>query len=174
MMPDDGNRYELVDGELFRMPLFGCQHGLVAMNISAPLANYVRANNLGRCAAETGFVLGRVPDTVRAPTVAFISRERYEAVGGTVGYWEGAPDLAVEVLSFSDEIEWVQAKVMSWLSGGARMVWVVNPALKTVTIHKSMTNVTVLKKSDMINGADVVPGFTLSVSEIFEDGLRVN
>jgi|SRR5215218_3860766 len=102
-MPDDGFRYELVQGELRRMAPAGNVHGRVAMNIGISLGNYVKAHDLGTVyAAETGFRLAEDPDTVRAPDVAFVSRPRVEAVGEAEGFWPEAPDLAVEVASPGD------------------------------------------------------------------------
>jgi len=86
-MPDDGFRYELVQGELRRMAPAGNVHGRVAMNIGISLGNYVKAHDLGTVyAAETGFRLAEDPDTVRAPDVAFVSRPRVEAVGEVEGF----------------------------------------------------------------------------------------
>src|SRR5712691_3116962 len=167
-MPDDGYRYELVKGELIRMAPAGFQHGAVAMNIGAPLHEYVRRNNLGVVyAAETGFILSRDPDTVRAPDAAFNKKERVEKVGKVKGYWVGAPDLAVEVVSPGDTVSEVEGKVAEWLEAGARMVWVVSPKLHTVTVYRSLTDIVVLTEKDTLDGGDVVPGFQIRVAEIF-------
>ena len=89
-MKDDGFRYELVRGELIKMSPAGHQHGRIALNLTTPLDQFVRANQLGAVyAAETGFKLAE--DMVRAPDAAFIRRERVEAVGLTTGFWPGAP-----------------------------------------------------------------------------------
>src|SRR5919109_273859 len=102
-MPDDGFRYELIRGELRKMAPAGHQHGRIAINVTTPLDQHVRAHNLGTVyAAETGFKLASNPDVVRAPDIAFIRRQRVEEVGNVEGYWPGAPDLAVEVISPSD------------------------------------------------------------------------
>ena len=115
-MPDDGFRYELVRGELRKMAAAGHQHGRIAINVTTPLDQYVRAHNLGVVyAAETGFKLASNPDTVRAPDVAFIRRERVEEVGDVGGYWPGAPDLVVEVISPSDTYSEVEEKILEWL-----------------------------------------------------------
>ena len=98
-MPDDGFRYELVQGELRLMTPAGNVHGRVAMNFGIALGSYVKDHNLGaEYAAERGFRLASDPDTVRAPDVAFVSRVRVESVGEVEGFWSGAPDLAVEVV----------------------------------------------------------------------------
>src|SRR5436309_542072 len=99
-MPDDGFRYELVQGEVRRMSPAGFHHGRLIMNIATPLDQHVRSQKLGTvCAAETGFLLTTDPDTVRAADVAFVRQERIDHVSEPEGYWPGAPDLAVEVVS---------------------------------------------------------------------------
>ena len=109
------------------------------------------------------------PDTVRAPDAAFVSRERLEEVGETDGYWPGAPDLVVEVISPNDRYTEVEEKVAEWLEAGARMVIVVNPRRHSVRVHRSPSDVIDLAEGDVIDGADVVPGWTIPISEIFED-----
>jgi len=167
-MPDDGFRYELVRGELRKMAPAGHIHGKVAINISTPLAQYVRAHNLGTVyAAETGFKLASNPDTVRAPDVAFIRRDRVEEVGNVEGYWPGAPDLVVEVVSPSDTYSEVEEKVLEWLEAGVRMVIVANPRKRVVTVYRSLTEITVLTEADTLDGADVVPGWKMAVRDMF-------
>ena len=127
-MPDDGFRYELVQGELRRMNPAGNVHGRVAMSFAWRLAQYVDENKLGTVyAAETGFRLATDPDTVRAPDAAFVSRASNEAVGEVEGFWPESPDLAVEVISPGDNYADVEEKVFAWLDAGTKIV-VVNPA----------------------------------------------
>ena len=146
----------------------GHRHGRLAINITTPLDQHVRANNLGTVyAAETGFKIGSDPDTVRAPDVAFVRRERVEAVGDEAGYWPGAPDLAVEVVSPSDLYTEVEEKVIDWLAAGTRMVIVLNPRKRTVKVYRSLTDISILTESDILHGADVVPGWAMAVRDIF-------
>lgn len=167
-MPDDGYRYELVRGELIRMAPAGSEHGQVAMELAGPLHRYVKTHNLGNVyAAETGFKLESDPDTVRAPDVAFVSRERVAETGRPKGFWPGAPDLAVEVVSPGDTVNEVEEKVAEWLEGGARMVWVVSPKLHTVTVYRSLTDIVTLTEKDKLDGGDVVPGFQMNLAEVF-------
>ncbi len=167
-MPDDGFRYELVEGNLRERALAGHQHGRGAINVSTPLAQHVKANNLGVVyAAETGFKLASNPDTVRAPDVAFVRRERLESVGDSEGFWPGAPDLAVEVVSPGDRYTDVEEKVFDWLDAGARLVIVANPRKRLVTVYRSLTDVVVLTEADVLDGGDVVPGFAMPVKDIF-------
>lgn len=167
-MPDDGFRYELVRGELRRMTPAGSEHGRIAVRITWRLAQHVEEKRLGAVyAAETGFILARNPDTVRAPDVAFVNREGLERAGKTEGYWPGAPDLAVEVISPGDLYEEVEEKVFDWLDAGTRMVAVVNPRNRSVTVYRSPTDIVVLTEADVLDGGDVVPCFELAVREIF-------
>jgi Uma2 family endonuclease len=168
-MKDDGFRYELVSGRLRKMSPAGHHHGRIIVNITTPLDQHVRTNKLGAVyAAETGFKISTDPDTVRAPDVAFISRERIDNVGDVEGYWPGAPDLVVEVISPGDIYSDVEEKVFDWLEAGTRMVVVVNPRKSIITVYRSLTEITALTEADTLDGADVVPGWKMSVKDIFE------
>lgn len=168
-MPDDGFRYELVRGELRMMAPAGGEHGVVIINLAAPLGVHVKANNLGLVfGAETGFKLSDAPDSVRAPDVAFISRERIPASGIPRGYWPGAPDLAVEVVSPNDKLYEIDEKIEDYLAAGVRLIWIVYPKKRSVTVHTPGSEPRVLTIDDTLDGADVVVGFQLSVREIFE------
>lgn len=167
-MPDDHLRHELIRGELRTMTPAGHPHGRTAMRVGWPLAQYVEENGLGAVyAAETGFILSRDPDTVRAPDVAFIRRERVEEVGDAAGFWPGAPDLAVEVVSPGDAYAEVEGKVAEWLRAGSLMVVVVDPSNQTVRVHRAPTEATTLAEDGEIDGDDVVPGWRLPVRNLF-------
>ncbi len=164
--PDLG-QCELVRGELIMVAPPGYAHGSIEARIARALANFVEANGLGDVlAGEPGFVIARDPDTVRAPDVAFVRAERVPT-GEKSRFFDGAPDLAVEVLSPSDRASEVNAKVRDWLDAGCRMVWVVDPATKTVSVYRSRTQIEVLTASDTLGGGDVLPGFSLPVASIF-------
>jgi Uma2 family endonuclease len=161
-------RRELVRGEVRVMSPAGSQHGRVAMQIGTRLSVFVADQGIGTVyAAETGFKLASDPDTVRAPDVAFVTRERADAVGDTEKYWPGAPDLAVEVLSPDDRYHEVEERVFDWLAAGCRMVVVVNPRRRAATIYRSPSDIRLLTENDAIDGSDVVPGWTLPLRELF-------
>ena len=163
--PDDGWRYELVDGELRRMSPAGQEHGRVAMNLGARLAQFVREQSLGVVfAAETGFLLRRQPDTVRAPDVAFVSSARTST---SDGFFPGAPDLAVEVVSPSDSFVEVEEKVLEWLGAGTQAVLVINPRKRSVSIYRANKDIRRLNEGDTLDLSFVVPGFTVGVKELF-------
>jgi Uma2 family endonuclease len=167
-MPNNARR-ELVRGEVRTMAPAGFDHGAVIMNIGVPLGAYVKAHRLGLVlGAETGFVLKRNPDVVRGADVSFVQASRIPAGGRPVKFWEGAPDLAVEVVSPGDTVEEVEEKVTDYLDAGTRMVWEVHPRRKTVTVHRPGSQPTVLRAGDTLDGSDVVPGFRLVVDQAFE------
>ena len=161
-------RYELVKGELYEMPPAGASHGDIAMEIGSRLRVYVKANQLGRVfAAETGFVLRLDPDTVRAPDASFVAEDRLPPGDLPTGFLEFAPDLAVEVVSPGDRPGEVREKVEDWLRAGTRLVWVVHPSTRSVTVYRSMEDVQELSEEDTLEGATVLPGFSCSVRELF-------
>jgi Uma2 family endonuclease len=166
-MPDTERR-ELVKGELRIMAPAGFDHGAVITNLAFLLTQYVKANKLGLVlGAETGFILARDPDTVRGADIAFVSTARLPAGGRPIGYFPGAPDLAVEVVSPGDTLKEVEDKVDDYLVAGTPLVWVVNPRRRTVTIHRPQTPPAMLGERDSLTGDTVVPGFSCPVAEIF-------
>ena len=170
-LPRGQFRYELINGELKRMSPTGHEHGRITLRLTVPLAQHVKANRLGEVyAAETGFRLRTHPDTVRSPDIAFICQQRVDKVGASPGYWPGAPDLAVEVLSPDERTPQVTSKVSEWLTAGATQVWFVSPKLRTITVHRSLTDVTVLSEKDTLEGEDLLPNFRLAVAEVFSAG----
>ena len=145
----------------------GGQHGWVIINISAPLATYVREHDLGYVfGAETGFFIERGPDTVRAPDVAFVRKDR---ISGSVPikFFPGAPDLAVEVLSPSDHASQVQAKASNWLNCGCAEVWLVDPRSETASRCLLKDGEIVVNSVEALE-SDLLPGFELQVAELFQ------
>ena len=167
-LPRDGQRHELVKGELRTMPPAGFEHGKSTSILDSSLRPYVSSKNLGEVVTgEVGFRLATDPDTVRAPDVAFVRRERVLEAGRVTGYWPGAPDLVVEVISPNDLYTEVEDKVAEWLEYGARLVFVVNPRRRTVAVHRPDRPLRVLTIDETLNGEDVVPGWTLPLRELF-------
>lgn len=133
----EDDRYELVEGVLVPMsPPPGFRHGETVLNVTFPVTGFVRAHRLGRTTgAETGYRLRRDPDTVRAPAFAFVARGRITPEMDQSRYLDLAPDLVVEVISPSDSRRAVATKVREYLDAGVRLVWVVDPQARTVTVH---------------------------------------
>ena len=167
-MPDDGKRYELIKGELIEMAPAGLRHGEIIATVALLIGHHVRQNSLGSVfAADPGFFLQRDPDTVRAPDVAFIAKNRLSPEGTPAGYSDTIPDLVVEVVSPSDRAGQVQAKIEQWIEHGVKLVWLVHPERRSITVYRSPNEVHVLHEDDTLTGDPVLPGFSCSVSEIF-------
>ncbi|MDR7471118.1 MAG: Uma2 family endonuclease [Armatimonadota bacterium] len=163
-------RLELVNGQIVEMPPPGGLHGRVTVKIASRLDEYVRQHGGGEVVAgDVGFVLHLPtdPERVRGPDVAFISTRRLPEGQLPEGFVEGAPDLAVEVLSQSDNPVDVQQKVRDWLEGGARLVWVVAPQARTVTVYRPDGSARLLRDQEMLEGEQVLPGLTIPLGEVF-------
>jgi Uma2 family endonuclease len=159
-------RCELIRGELHMMSPSGAQHGRIAARLAMLIGSHVDAKHLGTFfGAETGFKLASEPDTVRAPDVAFVAADRPAAPAR--GFYPGAPDLAVEVLSPDDRPGYVREKVAEWLEAGAQAVWVVDPRDRTVTVHEPRRKAMRLGEADTLRGGSVLPGFETPVRAIF-------
>ncbi len=167
-LADGRTRYELVRGEVRSLTPAGFRHGVVVQRLAQRMSLHVEAAGLGVVvAAETGFQIGHDPDTVRAPDIAFVARERMPAGGKLTGYYPGAPDLVVEVISLGDRYTDVSHKTSDWLSAGACQVWVVDPELCQVVAYRSPTDVQILTEKDTLRGGTTLPGFECPVAEIF-------
>jgi Uma2 family endonuclease len=167
-LPDDHHRYDLIRGELVRMAPSGGDHGRIAIGIGARVWLFVTQHKLGAVyAAETGFTLARNPDSVLGPDVAFIREDRLPPWAEQQGFPEVAPDLVVEIVSPSDRANEVTDKVMEYLDAGVKLVWVVHPRQRIVTVYTPDRIAHILREEDELDGGDVLPGFRLLVEEIF-------
>lgn len=165
---DDGLRHELLKGELITMTPSGGEHGVITARLARLVDSYVASRNLGLVfGAEAGFRIGTDPDTVRAPDLAFVRRERIPSTGIPTGFWPGAPDLAAEVVSPSDTYEYVAGKVADWLRAGTEVVWVVTPRARSVAVHDKSGDVTIVPEFQRLTGGSTIPGFGCGVGEIF-------
>ena len=163
-VPD--KRTELVRGVLAVREPAGSRHGLVTMNLGVELAVHVKRTAAGGVyAAETGFKLATDPDTVRAPDIAFVTRERLPPPS-TTGYPALAPDLAVEVLSPVDRPGPVLAKVAAWLSAETRLVWVLDPDRRLARIYRADGSESLVTAEGSLDGEDVLPGFACPLASI--------
>jgi Uma2 family endonuclease len=165
--PEDGSKIELVRGELEPMCRPGFRHGLRQVRVASILDHYGRTHRHGRAVVETGVVTDRDPDTVRGPDVSYWSAERLPLDQEPEGYPDIAPDLAVEVLSPSNRMVRVREKMRELFERSVRMIWVVDPEDRTVTVYRSLNEGRVLHESATLQGEDMLPGFACPVADFF-------
>ena len=166
--PLDGSREELVEGRVVTMPPPRFLHGEIQLTVGAVLKAFVKSNRLGRVVTESGLVTRRDPDTVRGPDVAYWSRERLPLETEVEVYPDVAADLCVEVLSPDERPRDVQQKLREYFECGVRMVWIVDPEARSVSVYRTAQEGRILWDDGVIEGEDVLPGFHCTVRELFE------
>ncbi len=168
-LPNRGLRLELIRGELHAIASAFADHRDVVATLTILFGQYIRQQRMGRVyGAETGFLIARNPDTVRAPDIAFIQMSRVTPEARSPQWNPVIPDLVAEVVSSGDRFADVADNVHMWLAAGVRLVWVVYPSKQEVVVHRANQPEQPLTVNDTLTSEDVVPGFTLPVKELFE------
>ena len=168
--PDDGLRHELVMGEVTNVSPGSSRHGFVISRLNRLIEVFVEQHKLGAVfGAETGFVLARNPDTVLAPDVAFVRRARLAVTRLSDSFFEGPPDLAVEVMSPSDSRPQAEKKAKQWLEHGAREVWIVNPKSKSISVLSHDHDPQVCAAADQFSASEILSGLTFAVRDLFAE-----
>jgi Uma2 family endonuclease len=167
-MPDDDSvQIELDEGELITMPPAGGEHGGCETTIGSLLHVYVKKHRLGRVySGDTGFRLR--DDTVRCPDVAFVRQERLPAVHRQ-SFGMGCPDLAVEIFSPNDSVRQLMRKVKQYFAAGCHTVWIVYPDRREVNVLDASGSDLLLTGDDLIEAPELLPGFSIPVSEFFAE-----
>jgi len=160
-------RCELLDGEVVELSPAGGRHNDVMGVLTALLWTYVKTARLGKVLpGDTGIILRRNPDRVRAPDICFIAQDRLPADGVPEGFLEIVPDLIVEIVSPSDRARDVQQKTDEWLRAGARLVWTIYPETRTV-VAQTATGTQSYREHDTLTAVPVLPDFTVPVAMLF-------
>lgn len=158
--------HELVEGRLIETMPAGFIHGFVTQELSYYVLDFVKKNRLGVVvAAETGFILAG--KTFRGADSAFIGNEKLQEFGYPEGFFPAAPDIAVETASPGNSSEELLTKVDEYLNAGSRLVWVLNPKRRMAFVYRPNDVISVLRETDFLDGEDVLPGFRLSLAELF-------
>ncbi|NJP09906.1 MAG: Uma2 family endonuclease [Leptolyngbyaceae cyanobacterium RU_5_1] len=168
-LSNDGHRYELVDGELVDMGNSGMEHGGIGSLLGGLLAIYVRQHKLGTvCDSSTAFTLKN--GNKRSPDVSFVAKERLKGLKRPPrGFFQGSPDLAVEILSPSNTVEEIHEKIVEYFENDTRLVWVIHPDEKYVLVYHAPEPDRLLRPQDSLDGEAIVPGFSMAVAELFEE-----
>jgi Uma2 family endonuclease len=164
---EDGWRTELVRGRMVREPAPGPAHGRLAARLAVRLGRFVENAASGVVLADTGFLLARDPDTVRAPDLSFVSNDRIPEQGYGAGFWRLGPDLAVEILSPSNTASDLQAKIGDYLAAGCHEIWVLDPAARSVVVYGADGRLRLLSADEELDGGALLPGFMLPLGELF-------
>lgn len=159
-------RHDLIRGELITHPPGGALHGVTAARIGGESWQFATSSKLGQDYVVTGFILQRDPDTVLGPDIAFVRAERRSE--RIPGYIPGPPDLAVEVVSQDDSQDFVNELTLEYLLAGTRLVWLVYPQSHSIVVFRADRSGLLLRENDRLDGEDVLPGFSIKVSEMFE------
>jgi Uma2 family endonuclease len=167
----EGTRYELDEGTLLMEPSPALRHNLIRQRIAEQLTGFVRSHHLGLVVEEMDFRLG--PDTVRNPDVAFISAEHLRNIDPDYSPVEGAPALAIEVISPTNLAQDTAKKVRQYLDAGSHAVWLVYPTLRLIEIHDSK-GARRISEPESLEESRLFAGFkfSLSLTALFDDILR--
>jgi Uma2 family endonuclease len=166
----DDELYEIVDGQRVGLPPMGIRAAWIATQIVQHLGYFNRAQNLGHTVGEGLFRLPLPIDRNRRPDVAFVAYDRWargRPLPESDNAWDVLPNLAVEVISPTDLVEEVQEKVAEYFRSGVSLVWIVYPRTRQVHVYESLTSIRVLSRTEELDGGRVLPGFRLSLSELF-------
>lgn len=168
-LPDDGcHQYELVRGRLIKMSPSSSKPAIVAGRVLRPLGNFVDEHKLGVFGgADWGFRLASNPDTVRSPDCAFVRAEHVPDTGVPDGFWPGAPDLVVEVLSPSNRFSEMLERVEDYLAAGTRLIWILDPEARTARVFHPDRAPAFFGEDGVLAGEDVLPGFTLRLADVW-------
>ncbi len=163
---EPGKTAELVRGVLIVREPPGTGHGACSARLTLRVGAFVEQRELGEVfAQDTGFKIERDPDTVRAPDVAFVPRERLAQIP-EAGYAELAPDWVAEILSPSDRPGEVLEKVGQWLGAGVRVVWVLDQVRRDARVYRADGTISTVGPDDELDGEDVLPGFRCPLRDI--------
>jgi Uma2 family endonuclease len=166
-VPDDGNRYILVNGELFRLSPNNYRHAQIMFWIGWHFLNYADSHGGEVSDADSGFTLHVDPDTVLAPDVAYIRPERVPPDCAKDEYSDVAPDIAVEIVSPSERPGLQRRKIAEYLAAGVRLVVYVHPRSHTIAVYRPDGTRVELGEDDVFDGGDAMPGFHLPVRKFF-------
>ena len=162
-LPDDGMKHELNEGELITMPPPKPRHGDCQLSLGSALREFVLALGLGRVFTESGYRL--TPHTVRGPDISFVRKSRLQ---NPDEYFEGGPDLAVEIVSPGDDASDLREKIKQYLDAGTSVVWVVYPRSRQIEIHTPDKTIRTLGVEDTLEAPELLPGFQLSLRTILD------
>ncbi len=166
-LADDGNRYEIIDGELVNLGNSGMEHGNIGIFLGGLIEIFVRQHNLGvTCDSSTAFKMKG--GNKRSPDISFVSKERLIGLKRLPkGFFDGAPDLVVEIISPGNTFDEIHTKIEEYFESGTRLLWVIHPDERYVLVYHSAQPDRLLRGDDILDGEDVILNFKVPVNELF-------
>jgi Uma2 family endonuclease len=164
-LPDDGRKYELVNGRLVEVPT-GARHSRISVEVGARIYA-ARPSETTMFASSTGFRMAQ--GNIRSPDVSVMRTERLPEGKAPVGFVDGAPDLAIEVVSPDERMSDLLTKMAEYFESGAQEVWLLFPERKQAHRYRADLSVEVLHENDILHGAPLVPDFAVRVGDLFEE-----
>jgi Uma2 family endonuclease len=169
-LPSGPIDYELDNGRLvFIVVPPGNTQGAAQSNVVTELKNQGERKGYGKARTEVGVVLWRDPDRVLTPDVLFVAKKSLPIKESPEGYLETIPELVVEIRSKNDSLPYVRRKAEHYLKAGVEVVWIVDPTVKTVTIHTSHGEPVVTGEANTLELPSLIPGFSLPVADVFQE-----
>ncbi len=168
-LPEEGGHYELINGDVINMGNAGMEHGHMGSFLGGALEFHARAKKLGvTCDSSTAFSMKS--GNKRSPDIAFVAKDRLQGMKRLPkGFFAGAPDLVVEILSPNNTIEEIHQKIVEYFDNGTRLAWVIHPDEQFVLVYHSPQPDQLLGTNDRLDGEDVIPGFSLAIHELFAE-----
>jgi Uma2 family endonuclease len=170
-IPHNGELYEVIEGKIVELPPMGVYESELAFLLAVALEEFVKARKLGKVVVELLFRIDVPRNLKRRPDLAFVSAKKWP-VGKRVPKgeaWDMVPDLAIEIISESNTANEIALKLADYFRAGLGQVWVIYPEVKLVYVYTSPTSVQILAEPAQLDGGDLLPGFRLPLTQLFED-----
>ena len=165
-LPGDGQIHEIAAGELITMPFPKSLHTLIAHRVYKALQPSLNQYDHSEALFEAGYILSLAPLTVRQPDVSVLTKERIHSTA-LDSYFEGAPEIAIEIVSPSDSAEYLEAKVKDYLESGSTEVWILYPKTKHIHVFSRTDAPKLFTEKQTLESSDLLPGFSVKVADLF-------
>jgi Uma2 family endonuclease len=168
-LPEEEPELEYACGKVVQKPTGAWNHSMIQGFLQILIGNFLRQTGLGRVGPELRCIFGPPGrERVYVPDLCYVAKEHYPEGP----YLRTGPDLAVEVLSPGQNIAWLLDKAQFYLLNGARSVWVIDPGAGTIAVLSPGEEGRTLTTGEMLDGGEVLPGFSVPVDEVFAQGER--
>jgi Uma2 family endonuclease len=165
-LPGDDARHEMDAGTLITLPPAKSLHSRIARSVFIAIQACLDKAGLREAFSEAGYVLSQEPLTIRQPDISVLGKDRIAATDAD-SYFQGAPDLAVEIVSPSDSAQDLESKVKQYLQAGAKQVWVLYPKTRNIYVFSGTQSPRILEENQTLEGGELLPGFSVKVADLF-------